>query len=85
MISWKRLATNLNRFILLGIALIMIVAAGQPASGKEPSTRSGRAPLDQLPLAFVPNAGQSEAAIIFQAVSRFGALAFSPNGVTRAG
>src|SRR5512139_342060 len=81
MISWKRLATNLNRFIVLGIALSAIVATGQPAGVKEPSARSDREHLDPLPLAFVPNAGQSEAAVVFQAVGRSGALAFSPNEV----
>lgn len=82
MILWKRLLTNLNRFILLSMALLMIVAAGQPASVKEPAARSDREHLDQLPLAFAPNAGQSDSAIVFQAVGRSGALAFSPNEVT---
>jgi hypothetical protein len=78
--SWKRLSTNLSRFFLVGMALV-VIAAGQPASVNESPSRSGREHLDPLPLAFVPNVGQSAASIAFQAAGRFGALTFSSNEV----
>ncbi len=84
MLTLKQLSTRLNHFFLLNIALVMIVTSGQPFSAKTTTSQTNTEPRGPLPLAFVPNVGQHDTAIAFEAISRVGAVAFSANEVTLA-
>ncbi len=84
MTIWKQHSIRLNRFFLLNIALAVIVMSGQPPTPKVALSQPNHSSPGPLPLAFVPNAGQSEASIAFEAISRLGTLAFGANEVTLA-
>lgn len=81
MFTWKRLSTRLNRFFLLNITLAVIVTSGQPFSAKATTSQTNNVPRGPLALAFVPNLGQSDAAITFEAIGRSGTATFSANDV----
>ena len=82
--TWQQLSTKLGRLLLLNVVLALIVTTGQPLTVKVAASHPGSEHLGPLPLAFVPNEGQSDASIAFQTISRFGAVAFSANEVTLA-
>jgi hypothetical protein len=79
--TWQQLSIKLSRLLLLNVVLALIVTTGQPLTVKVTVSKPSSEHLGPLPLAFVPNEGQSDASIAFQTISRFGAVAFSPDEV----
>jgi hypothetical protein len=73
---------NFMKLNLVIISLALLLSVGQPLGAIVTTSQPNRQSRGPLPLAFVPNAGQSDASFAFQAVSRFGTVAFSPDEVT---